>query len=253
MKIRVLTSGSKGNCSYVESRQSKLLIDDGIRYHRLVKELEKLTVTLDEIDALLLTHTHTDHILGLNVLIKHSHFPIFITEQMYPDLKEFVPKERLVIYQEEMHLDDISLTLIKTSHDAPGSVGFIFEEEEHSLVYITDTGYINRKYLAKIKDKEIYYLESNHDEQMLMDGPYPYMLKQRILSDNGHLSNEMASKYLQKVIGPSTRWIILAHLSEHNNKVELALSTLATHLEETDYQPRVVVASQTEVTEVIEV
>lgn len=253
MKITVLTSGSKGNCSYIESRHLKLLIDDGMRYHRLVKELEKLTVTLDDIDALLLTHTHTDHILGLSVLIKHSHFPIFITEQMYPDIKDFVPKERLVIYQDNMHLQELTLTIIKTSHDAPGSVGFIFEEEEHSLVYITDTGYINRKYLAKITDKEIYYLESNHDEQMLMDGPYPYMLKQRILSDNGHLSNEMASKYLQKVIGPKTKWIILAHLSEHNNKEELALSTLAMHLEETNYQPQVIVASQTKVVEVVEV
>src|SRR5699024_1080680 len=111
---------------------------------------------------------------------------------------------------------------IKTSHDAKGSVGFLITEDDNSIVYITDTGYINRKYFPLLENKNIYYIESNHDEKMLMDGPYPYYLKQRIISDEGHLSNDTTAKYLKKLVGDNTKYIILAHLSEHNNKEELA-------------------------------
>ena len=253
MEFKVLASGSKGNCTFVTCGTTSFLIDIGITYHRLLRELDWMGVCLSDVSFLLLTHTHRDHISGLSVLLKHSQFRVYIREEMYPELKDILPLDRIEFYQDEMHLNDITLNLIHTSHDAPGSVGFLFTYLEHSLVYITDTGYLNRKYLKLLKNKEIYYMESNHDEKMLMDGPYPYVLKQRILSDVGHLSNETTSEYLQELVGKDTKYVVLAHLSEHNNTEELAYSTTFNKLKETEYHPVLLVAKQEEASELLEV
>ena len=253
MEFKVLASGSKGNCSFVTCGATSFLIDVGISYHRLLKELDLMEMSLSDISFLLLTHTHRDHISGLAVLVKHSTFKIYIREEMYPEVKDVLPIERIEFYQDEMHLADISLNLIHTSHDAPGSVGFLFSYFDHSLVYITDTGYLNRKYLKLLKNKEIYYIESNHDEKMLMDGPYPYVIKQRILSDRGHLSNETTGEYLQELVGNRTKYVVLAHLSEHNNTEELAYTATFNKLKETKYQPILLIAKQEEASELLEV
>ena len=118
---------------------------------------------------------------------------------------------------------------------------------------VTDTGYINEKYYDLLSNREIYYIESNHDEQMLLIGPYPHYLKQRILSDKGHLSNGATASYLEKFIGSNTKYIILAHISETNNTKELALETTKEALTHTAYSPKIVVASQEELGEVVEV
>ena len=254
MKLTVLTSGSKGNCSCLQCPSATILIDIGLTYHRLSKDLEMLHLTIDDIDALLLTHTHKDHILGLAVAIKHSHFPIYITEEMYPEIKDIIPKERIEFYQPvSTHIAAVSIQTIRISHDAPGAVGFVIESNDHSLVYITDTGYIHKKYFPLLSNREIYYLESNHDEKMLMDGPYPYVIKQRIISDEGHLSNETAAGYLESLVGNKTKYIILAHLSEHNNTAELALTAAREHLAQTSYQPKIIVANAQEISELVEV
>lgn len=146
MKISVLTSGSKGNCSYVNCGNSHLLIDIGLTYHQLKYNLECLNIDLDMIDALLLTHTHKDHISGLAVTLKRTNFKIYISEEMYPELKDIIPKERIEFYSQNFHISDIAIQTIKISHDAPGAVGFLLEYLNSSLVYITDTGYIHRKY-----------------------------------------------------------------------------------------------------------
>jgi phosphoribosyl 1,2-cyclic phosphodiesterase len=127
---------------------------------------------------------------------------------------------------DEYNIGEFNITCIHTSHDAIGSVGFLINDDNGSLVYITDTGYINKTYLKKIINKDVYILESNHDINMLMTGPYPYILKQRVLSDKGHLSNELAGEYLKELIGNKTKKIILAHLSEINNTPEIALDTV---------------------------
>ena len=169
---------------------------------------------------------------------------------MYKELKEILPKEKVELYSDKMHLKNVTIDLVHTSHDAPGSVGFLIN---NSLVYITDTGYINEKYYDLLSNREIYYIESNHDEQMLLTGPYPHYLKQRILSDKGHLSNGATANYLEKFIGSNTKYIILAHISETNNTKELALETIKEALARTAYSPKIVVASQEELGEVVEV
>ena len=126
-------------------------------------------------------------------------------------------------------------------------------DEKSSLVYVTDTGYINRKYLKKIGNKSVYIMESNHDEEMLMEGPYPYYLKQRVISDSGHLSNKTASKYLSTAVGEKTKYIILAHLSEKNNTEELAREALMDRLKENSFDINLLIARQSESLELIEV
>ena len=252
MKIKVLASGSKGNCSLIETASARFLIDIGITYQRLKKELEKMNLNLDDIDALLLTHAHNDHTSGLKVLLKHTNFKIYANKDIIKELTVDIDKERIELYDSIMHLNSTELTIFKTSHDAKGSVGFLIIDDGSSLVYITDTGYLNRKYFKLLTNRNIYYIESNHDEKMLMDGPYPYYLKQRILSDEGHLSNETTSKYLKKLVGDSTKYIILAHLSEHNNKEELAYTTTRVALQDRS-DIKILVAKQTEALEEIEV
>ena len=248
MKIITLASGSKGNTSYIEVGNTRFLIDIGITYRHLLERLEEIGKSIDDIDALLITHTHSDHIKGLKVFVKHNNVPVYIREEMYKELKEILPKEKVELYSDKMHLKDVTIDLVHTSHDAPGSVGFLIN---NSLVYITDTGYINEKYYDLLSNREIYYIESNHDEQMLLTGPYPHYLKQRILSDKGHLSNGATASYLEKFIGSNTKYIILAHISETNNTKELALETTKEALAKTAYSPKIVVASQEELGEVV--
>lgn len=253
MKIITLASGSKGNTSYIEVGNTRFLIDIGITYRHLLERLEEIDKSIDDIDALLITHTHSDHIKGLKVFVKHNNIPVYIREEMYKELKEILPKEKIELYSDKMHLKDATIDLVHTSHDAPGSVGFLISNASSSLVYITDTGYINEKYYDLLSNREIYYIESNHDEQMLLIGPYPHYLKQRILSDKGHLSNGATASYLEKFIGSNTKYIILAHISETNNTKELALETTKEALAHTAYSPKIVVASQEELGEVVEV
>ena len=252
MKIKVLASGSKGNCSLIETASTRFLIDIGITYQRLKKELAKMNLNLNDIDAILLTHAHNDHTSGLKVLLKHTTFKIYTNKDIIKELTLDIDKERIELYDSIMHLNNTELTIFKTSHDAKGSVGFLITDDESSLVYITDTGYLNRKYFPLLTNKNIYYIESNHDEKMLMDGPYPYYLKQRILSDEGHLSNDRTAKYLKKLVGDATKYIILAHLSEHNNKEEIAYNTSREALKDRE-DIKIVVAKQNEALEEIEV
>lgn len=253
MKIKVLASGSKGNCSLIETKSTRFLIDIGITYQRLKKELEKMNLTTEDIDALLLTHAHNDHTNGLKVLLKHTNFKIYANKDIIKELTVDIDNNRVELYNPLIHLNnDTEINVFKTSHDAKGSVGFLIIEDNNSLVYITDTGYLNRKYFPLLENRNIYYIESNHDEKMLMDGPYPYYLKQRIISDEGHLSNDTTAKYLKKLVGDATKYIILAHLSEHNNKEEIAYNTSREALKNRS-DIKIIVAKQNEALEEIEV
>lgn len=149
---------------------------------------------------------------------------------------------------------DIKINIIKTSHDAEDSVGYIINNNDKSIVYITDTGYINKKYHPMLSNRDIYIMESNHDVEMLNNGPYPFPLRQRILSDKGHLSNHDSAKYIGDFIGPKTTNIVLAHLSHENNTPELAKETLLAKLQELNMtQIHIDLALQDQETEIIQV
>lgn len=226
MKVQTIASGSKGNCTIVLCNDTNLIIDMGISYLTLKNSLEENSLSFDNFNGILITHCHKDHTKGLSSLIKKTNIPVYIPEKMYDSIKEYVPYPRCIIIDDEFYINDIKINLLHTSHDAPCSVGFIIRNNDKSLVYITDTGYINRKILNNIVGKDCYIIESNHDEVMLMDGPYPRFLKERVISDKGHLSNITTAKYLKKIVGKNTKNIILAHRSETNNTEEKILEAI---------------------------
>ena len=252
MKICVLSSGSKGNTTYVETKKAKILIDCGNSSKYIMTKLAELNVYPDDIDAILITHVHSDHIKGLQMLAKRIKATVYMTEKMYPYL-DFV-KNYSFIESKSFSIKDIDVDVIKTSHDAEDSVGYIISNDNKSLVYITDTGYINQKYYEILKNRDVYVFESNHDVEMLNNGRYPFEIRKRILSDKGHLSNYDASKYLAKFIGDKTKRIVLAHLSEENNTPELALETLKDRLakEKIDFD-NIIIAKQNKETELIKI
>ena len=251
MKLKTIASGSKGNCSIVLCDETKFIIDMGISYLTLKRSLEENSLSFDQFTGILITHNHKDHISGLASLIKKTHIKVFIPLEMYDGIKELVPKDRCEFVDDIFKVNDTQIELIHTSHDAPYSIGFIITQQEKSIVYVTDTGYINRKYLKKMENKDLYLIESNHDEIMLMDGPYPRFLKERVISDKGHLSNTTTSKYLSKIVGNKTKYIILAHISEKNNTEELAYQ--CTKKELNNDKVEILIAKQYEESAFIEV
>lgn len=233
MKIVVLASGSKGNSTFIDLGTKKILIDVGFSYKRIKEKLEQIGIDIKDIDAVFITHDHSDHTNGLKVFVKNVKPLLFIT----PEVEKFTlgkKYENSIYLLEEHKLDDAKITVIPTSHDALTSNAFIIEQQGQSVVYITDTGYINQRYLPKLKNKTYYIFESNHDPEMLTKGPYPKYLQERILSDKGHLSNELAAGYLSRLIGPNTKKVVLAHLSETNNSPSVALETVTKVLKDND-------------------
>ena len=251
MKFKVLASGSKGNCTVIVSEQAKIIIDMGISYLTLKKSLEEDSLSLNDFTGILITHCHKDHTNGLASLVKHTKLKVYIPIKMYDSLKELISKDDCIFIEDNFKINDLKIELIHTSHDAPCSVGFIIRNNDKSLVYITDTGYINRKILNNIVGKDCYIIESNHDEVMLMDGPYPRFLKERVISDKGHLSNITTAKYLKKIVGKNTKNIILAHRSETNNTEEKILEAI--NNVELDKNINIYIARQNEEGPLIEV
>lgn len=252
MKVIVLSSGSKCNTTYIETQTTKILIDIGNTCKYITEKLSTIGVTLGEINAILITHTHTDHIKGLKTFTNNYSAPIYITEKMHPKIPYV--KQYKYIESSLITIRDIKINIIKTSHDAEDSVGYIINNNDKSIVYITDTGYINKKYHPMLSNRDIYIMESNHDVEMLNNGPYPFPLRQRILSDKGHLSNHDSAKYIGDFIGPKTTNIVLAHLSHENNTPELAKETLLAKLQELNMtQIHIDIALQDQETEIIQV
>ena len=254
MKACILATGSKGNSTYIASSSTHILIDLGTTSLYVEKQLKSANIDPKLIEAIVLTHTHIDHVNGIRVFMKKYHPTLYLTEKMYRELKNEFEIEKYKIIDSDFDINDIHFRVFKTSHDAPDSNGYVIENNNRSIVYITDTGYINQKNHSLLKNKNLYRMESNHDIKMLMDGKYPYQLKQRILGDKGHLSNKDSAFYLSKFIGKDTKTVVLIHLSHDNNVPNIALNTLKEELKnnEIDFS-NILISSQVERTDVIEV
>ena len=218
LRYVLLGSGSNGNCCIVESNNTVIMIDFGLGIKDIKERMDKVGYELDEVKALFITHNHTDHIRSI------KYFPI---EKIYATASTLIDLNPIIIEPfKTIYVGDLKVTPIPTSHDAGNSVGYIIEDNEEKLVYMTDTGYVNKKFFPFMKDADHYVFESNHDETMLLRCKYPYFLKKRIISDSGHLSNTDCAEILSLLISEKTKSIVLAHLSEEANTKELALSTL---------------------------
>lgn len=252
MRVVVLASGSEGNSTYIETEEVKLLIDLGKNTKYIKTQLEKLGVNPEEIDYILISHTHKDHTSALKTFTNRYKPTILLSQEMFYELEEIKEYENIVIYDDNLFLKDLIVRTIKSSHDAPDARNFILENKGQSVVYVTDTGYVNRKYFELLKNREIYLFESNHDIEMLLNGPYPKWLKTRVVGSYGHLSNKDSSFYLSKLIGEKTQKIVLMHLSHINNTEEKALDMIHETFKEYEIKfNNIVCAKQSEITEVL--
>lgn len=253
MRICNLASGSKGNSTYIETKEHKILIDVGMSSIQIEKKLIEIDVDPRDIDLVLITHSHIDHVKGLKVFNKKYMPSIYITEEILNEAN--LNDMQFNLINDLASLRDIKIKDINLSHDVKTIKGYVIEEENSSLVYITDTGYISEIHFKYITNKNVYIFESNHDVQKLMNNPnYPHHTKIRILGDKGHLSNKDSAYYLTKIIGQDTKYIVLAHLSEQNNTEELALECLKVNLKDkTIFEPAILIAKQDEVSQIIEI
>ena len=206
MKIINLGSGSKGNATLIKINSGYILIDCGLR--KFEEQLKNVGILFEEIKYVFITHDHGDHILNI---MKFDPSIIYTGEYTIDCA------HNIIEYYKNYKFDDFEVFVLKTSHDAPDAMGFIFKINENEIVYITDTGKIPAKTKRFIKNKEFYIMESNYDEEMLMESPRPLFLKNRIKSIHGHLSNLQANIYLNELIGSNTKGIALAHISEECN------------------------------------
>ena len=251
MKAVVLASGSEGNCTFFSSQNVRILLDIGKNAKYIKEKISEIHEDPMLIDAIIISHTHDDHVSALKVFLKKCHPKVYVTEKMYYDLDFLKTYDNVVIYDDDFYIGNIRIQTIRTSHDVSDSRNFILSDGLESLVYLTDTGYLNRKYFSALQNKNYYLIESNHDIEMLMNGPYPKWLKQRVLGTLGHLSNKDSSFYLTKLVGENTKKIVLMHLSQKNNTEEKALETFYQTFKEYEMEfSDVVCAKQNEITKV---
>lgn len=259
-KTAVLASGSKGNCFLVKTDSTKILVDVGLSAKKIVSLIQSLYLSHTKINALIISHEHNDHISGAGVLARKLKIPIYITENVYISAQKTLGKiPGGVIYFKNgtpFEIGDLQIQPFDSSHDVVESSNFVITQTNNpdkKLGIITDLGYPTRLTIQKLKGVTTLILESNHDLKMLMNGPYPWELKQRIKSREGHLSNEQAVGLVSQIIHPNLKNIILAHLSEKNNTPTLAYNTMKDFLDSINFKLNLIVASQNKTTELIDI
>lgn len=242
MKACTLASGSSGNAVYIATEDTKILVDAGLSGRAILSRLEAIGVAGDELDAILVTHEHNDHIKGIGVLSRRFDLPVYATEATWQAMPTGIGEIRednrcYITAGEGVDIGCQKVEVFGTSHDAADPVGFTFTHHRHKVGLATDTGCLNNKIRQRLTDSELLIFEANHDLQMLKQGSYPWPLKQRILSDRGHLSNMAAGHCLASLVSGQTKGVVLAHLSKENNCPDLAYSTVAAILEQKGLKP----------------
>jgi phosphoribosyl 1,2-cyclic phosphodiesterase len=237
MKFCSIASGSSGNCIYVGSNNTNLLVDAGVSAKRIENGLGDIDIRPDTIQGILITHEHSDHISGLGILARKYHIPIYATYETLGAIRNMkssgdIPEELYnnINPNTTFYINDILIEPYSTSHDASNPVCYTMRSEGQKIGIATDLGKYDDYILSKLDSSELLYVEANHDVNMLMVGKYPYFLKQRILGDKGHLSNDTSADMISKLIHPNLKNIILAHLSKENNYEELAYETVCCEL-----------------------
>ncbi len=229
MRLCSIASGSSGNCIYVGSEATHLLVDVGISGKRAEAGLNELDITGRDLDGILITHEHMDHIAGLGVVARKYHVPIYATPGTIHAIQScssvgkieeelFVP----VRPDNKLCIKDLVINPMRISHDAAEPVGYRVSYGSRRVAVCTDLGFFNEYTVECLRGMDAVLIEANHDVNMLQVGPYPYHLKQRILGDRGHLSNENSGRLLSRILHDNMKSIVLGHLSKDNNLPELA-------------------------------
>ncbi len=242
MQVSVLASGSTGNASLIETKQHKVLMDAGLSGKKLKALLAEVNVEITQLDAVFLSHDHSDHSSGLGVLLRrYPQIDGFANDGTWQYLLKThkigkLPVEQLNVINpgQTKQFGDLSVTAFATSHDAAEPQYYVFESGGKRMAFLTDTGYVSQRVESVITDADAYLMEFNYDQMMLRQGPYSWPLKQRILSDVGHLSNDEAGQALADVVTSRTKHVFLAHRSQENNTCQKAHQTAYHWLEQGD-------------------
>lgn len=223
-----LASGSSGNCLYVETPNVAVLVDCGISGKKVTDTLNEIGKTQDKIKAVLVTHDHSDHISGVGIISRKFKIPVYAST---PTMKSILSSDSridnyTIIDKEDFCIDDLQITVVRTSHDSPHSCGYIFRHENTKIAVMTDLGYVTNEIVEKCSGCDFAFIESNYDLQMLMYGGYPMETKRRIASEIGHLSNDDCGKFACSLANYGTKRFMLGHISSNNNMTTIAYNTV---------------------------
>jgi phosphoribosyl 1,2-cyclic phosphodiesterase len=226
-----LSSGSSGNCYYLGNEFYGILIDAGISATSIRMFLKEINISMESIMGVIITHNHSDHIRGLEVLVRKNSLPAFTTKKVWKSILSSGKQIssdciREITLQKQFRLAGFDIEVFPVSHDAPETIGLHICAGDKKITIATDLGYISQTVAPYLKQANFLVIESNYDDKMLMDGTYPTFLKQRILSDHGHLGNNQTSEFLAENLHGNISHICLAHLSQNNNTPEKALHAL---------------------------
>jgi len=247
VRVCLLASGSKGNSIYLESAETRLLLDAGLSGREIGLRLATIGVAAENLDALLVSHEHHDHSRGVGPLARRHKLPVFmhpLTRQALPQLGR-LDDHREFEAGDTFGFRDLAIQTIPLTHDAASTVGYVIETPEGKIGVVTDLGIATRLVTDRLQGCRILVLESNHDEELLRDGPYPWHLKQRIRGNHGHLSNRASARLLQELLWEGLEAVFLAHLSETNNTPGHALGCAREVLDrQTLCRPQLFIGSQ---------
>lgn len=240
LQFSILASGSSGNCTYIESCNHKILVDAGLSGKKIQRLLSEIDRDIKDIEAIFVTHEHKDHIHGVGVLSRKFNIPIYANAQTWTQLDKMIgtiaPENRCLFQPDSMMVfGDIDILSYGVSHDAIDPQFYAFQKGGKQFVMLTDTGYVSDKLRSDLKNASAYLIESNHEIEMLRFSKYPWSIKQRILSDKGHLSNEDGAMAMTDLIGHQTKSVYLGHLSKENNTQELAMKAMEDTLHHYDF------------------
>jgi len=249
MRFCVIGSGSKGNMTYIETKETKILIDAGISMLSAKKRLFEEDIDISNISAVIITHEHIDHVQFLPTILKRTGATLYINEESYnnlnDDLKYNIPPVKIKFLEPDTRyqIKDLDFLTLELSHDSVNNFGFIFINENKRLAYITDTGFFPLKYVDIIKNVDGLIIESNHDVGMLLESDRPWYLKERILSPHGHMSNHICLQLLLAILNEKHKIVVLAHVSLECNSKEIIENEMIPEIQKV-YNGEIVIAEQ---------
>jgi phosphoribosyl 1,2-cyclic phosphodiesterase len=231
MKICSLSSGSKGNSLFIESENTRILVDAGLSCKQIKTRLKSIEIDPQTIQAIIITHAHRDHVLGADMFSHQFEVPIYGHPDTLDNLTYLLKRNNKIIpWTGQFIIDDMTMVPFRVSHDAFPTVGYLIMANGKSMSVCTDLGIVTRVVEENLKLAQFLVIESNHDPEMLENGPYPWELKERISSRVGHLSNHETGELLKKILNGYMNKILLAHLSEENNLASLAKNTVLEYI-----------------------
>lgn len=224
-----LFSGSSGNCQLIKTEKTTILVDAGLSGKKIQQEIINIGEDPKKINAIFITHEHIDHIQGAGILSRRFDIPIYANEKtweaMSPSIGE-IKEHNIKIISSDAQVGDLFVQSFDISHDSAHPVGYNVYHKNRKISIVTDTGCVNQNIIDSIKEADLLLIESNHDEDMVLIGPYPWTLKRRVLGDYGHMSNDTAGELITKVLKRGTEIVLLGHLSKENNFPQLAYKTV---------------------------